>query len=900
MPAPRLLWLGGLALGAAVRGLYLLTPALDSDMAIVGLMARHILQGEFPIFFWGQPFAGTIESLLAAVLFFLFGPSRLTLALSPFLFSLAFLVLTYRLAREAFDRQVGLLALYLAAIPAPFLITHSVTARSNYIENLVLGNLVLLLTLRVSREPGPGRRRFLFLLGLVAGLAWYESPQSIHYLLTGGLVLLLRAPRLLVRAESWSVPPAFLLGSLPFWLYNLRSPAESTFAAIHNQAGGQELARSLARYLAEKIPYVLGAVERGTGVQLSLALLVLVLYAAAFLHLLRRWKAPGSQLVLLFVLITSTVIVLGYNQGGSTRYLLPLYSVLPIMVAAFLASLRRLSVPLFATALVGLLASNLAATAARAEVLDAAKRQLYRSDLARDSGLIDFLQADGLTRVYVSDFWDAYRLTFDAQERVVFAEPSPSFYPPYTAWVDTAARYGYVVKGRQTVQDFKDTLQGVGGTYRKRRVSGYTIFDDLTPPAGPPLRALSREAWQGSASHAAADAAKAFDRDPFTSWRTGPLEAAEAYYQLDLGRLRTIAQVSLLPARAEEAPRAFRIQGSKDGERWETALAFPGAWRGLAWVESRLRMEDTGRIQARVRPVEARWLRITLLRGAGLEWSIRELFVSEVSPETTPPARPGALQAFRRGLERKDARDWPGAVRAFQEAVDEDPDWAEPHVQLVAASQQLGINREEPYERALGLERWGVAEPAARAFWKAAQVFPHSHHTDPLLRLLRLGGAAGVPERGEPITRRLAAFVPAEPVEASFGGRIRLLGYTVDRREVEPGGGVRLSYFWECLEEVSKDYVVFAHARRDGVEFGDDHAPLDGLYPTSRWRKGEVVREDRLLRIPDHLGPGPLVLVVGLWDPPSGKRLRVTGAAAKEDGVRLTRLLVAERAPRSR
>jgi hypothetical protein len=53
-------------------------------MAIVGLMGRHILQGEFPVFFWGQPFAGTLESFLAAVLFFVFGSSRLTLALPPF------------------------------------------------------------------------------------------------------------------------------------------------------------------------------------------------------------------------------------------------------------------------------------------------------------------------------------------------------------------------------------------------------------------------------------------------------------------------------------------------------------------------------------------------------------------------------------------------------------------------------------------------------------------------------------------------------------------------------------------------------------------------------------------------------------------------------------------------
>jgi len=54
MPVRTLPWLAGLlVLGAGVRAVYLVTPDLDSDMAIVGLMGRHILAGEFPIFFWG-------------------------------------------------------------------------------------------------------------------------------------------------------------------------------------------------------------------------------------------------------------------------------------------------------------------------------------------------------------------------------------------------------------------------------------------------------------------------------------------------------------------------------------------------------------------------------------------------------------------------------------------------------------------------------------------------------------------------------------------------------------------------------------------------------------------------------------------------------------------------------
>jgi hypothetical protein len=891
---PRALWLSALVLGVGLRAVYLLTPGLDSDMAIVGLMARHILDGEFPVFFWGQPFAGTIESYLAAALFAVIGPSRFALALSPFLVSLAFLLVTERLARDGFGREAGRLALLLAAVPAPFLVVHSVTARSNYIENLVLGSLLLLLALRLPREAGPGRRRGLFLLGLTGGLAWYESPQSIHYLLAAGLFLLLRGPRLLGRRDAAIVPPAFLLGSLPFWLYNLQAPVTSTFGAIYAQAGRGDLLHSLARYLTEKVPYVLGAVGQRGDVHFSMGDLLFALYAAAFLFLLCTWRAPGSQLVLLFLIVTSAIVVAAYNQGGTTRYLLPLYSVLPVMMAAFLVRLRRLSVPIFATAVAGLLLTSLASNLLRAEALDPTQHALYRAQREQEARLVDFLRGEGLTRVYVLDFWDAYRLTFDAQETVVFAEPGPSFYPPHTAAVDGAARYGYVVKGVQTVQDFEDTLRGVGVTYRNRRVSGYTVFDAFQPPAGPPVRALARRDWRGSASHAATDPDQALDGDPFTSWRSGRPAQPEASYQVDLGRVRTIGRVALLPGRSPSPIGSFRIEGSTDGERWQPGLAFPGLWRSLMWTGSRLQVDSLGGVETRFPPLPARWVRVTFLRGGeGTEWSIRELFVSEVGSEAGRPAAPVAA-AYDRGRADEAEQRWPDAVRALQAAVDHDPDWEPAQRELLLAAERLGVDQEDLYERAVALEARGLGPLAARVFWQAAQAFPHSNHSDPLRRLLQLEPADGHPGRLAAVQQRLQAFVPAEPVAARFGGKLALLGYSVDPREVPPGGRVRLSYFWQCLGAMDQDYVVFVHLRGEGGGFGDDHAPLEGLYPTSRWKTGEVVREDRTLVIPGAIKPGPLALTVGVWDPKSGRRLRVEGAAG-DDKVRVTQLSI--RAP---
>ncbi len=63
------------ALAVAARLPFLITGKIpfDSDEAVEGLMARHVLAGEFPAFFWGQAFKGVPEVYAAAGAFAVFG-----------------------------------------------------------------------------------------------------------------------------------------------------------------------------------------------------------------------------------------------------------------------------------------------------------------------------------------------------------------------------------------------------------------------------------------------------------------------------------------------------------------------------------------------------------------------------------------------------------------------------------------------------------------------------------------------------------------------------------------------------------------------------------------------------------------------------------------------------------
>src|SRR5688572_10673562 len=68
---------------------------VEADESVIGLMALHILAGEWPAFYWGQPSLGSLEAYLVAAVFATAGPSNLALKLVPTLAYLVFSLLLY-------------------------------------------------------------------------------------------------------------------------------------------------------------------------------------------------------------------------------------------------------------------------------------------------------------------------------------------------------------------------------------------------------------------------------------------------------------------------------------------------------------------------------------------------------------------------------------------------------------------------------------------------------------------------------------------------------------------------------------------------------------------------------------------------------------------------------------
>src|SRR5215813_13116599 len=144
----RLWWLPPLILAAIWRAIVLATGAVSfhSDEAIVGLMVRHINQGQpIPTFFYGQAYMGSLDPLLVSLMFRITGETVLGIRLVQSILYLLFVATTMLLAlRISHKRRVAIAAGILVALPASVMTLYATISLGGYGETLVIGNLLLL------------------------------------------------------------------------------------------------------------------------------------------------------------------------------------------------------------------------------------------------------------------------------------------------------------------------------------------------------------------------------------------------------------------------------------------------------------------------------------------------------------------------------------------------------------------------------------------------------------------------------------------------------------------------------------------------------------------------------------------------------------------------------------
>jgi hypothetical protein len=282
------------ALGAAVQGWAAAQwpQNFDSDEAIFGLMARHVQRGEFVPTVYGTEHLGSIESVVAAGSFSLFGESVTALRVGSVLLYAIFLILLAILVNRWFGYPVALVSLLMLALPGFHVLSWTYKPIGAYGTLLVLGTAMIFLS-QVKHKTDLSRTLAAGGLGILIGLGMWSNQMIVVYVAALGIVAFLASPEwnaLYARLEALSqehvhIPlrellPVVVLGAAgigvlaffssgcqPVWQFEkVESIARAVLAVL-----GLALGLSALRFSNRTTRLVMngGALALGTGVGYS-------------------------------------------------------------------------------------------------------------------------------------------------------------------------------------------------------------------------------------------------------------------------------------------------------------------------------------------------------------------------------------------------------------------------------------------------------------------------------------------------------------------------------------------------------------------------------------------------------------------------------------------------------
>ncbi len=422
--------------GLAIRFWVLASPfgEVDSDEAVVGLMARHFLDGRVDTFFWGSNYGGTLDQMLTAGVFAVVGSSVLALKLVQVFLAGVACVLTWRVGRRVVGEgpaRVAALLFWIA--PAAYLL-FSTKSRGWHWLGLCLALGIVLVCLRLVSRP---RWLEMAVLGLLVGLAFWTSPALAFVVVPAVVYAVVRRPGLL--RQAWVAVPPFLLGAAPWIRYNLLYG----FVSLEQLPPGVQTTYvgRLTGFFVDGLPMALGLKVPYSGAWVAglVGVLAYGLALVGFVVLVVRHRRRLGPLLflaaaypLLFAVPTSSFYV------NEPRYVLYLAPVLALLVAFRLTTLARQG-----AALVVALALSVGGLASLSWWSDdhPGNYDLAAGDLSQVVAVLDARDIDAAW----ADYWTSYRLTFITDEEVVVASVDQVRHPPYQAEVREEPETAYIV-----------------------------------------------------------------------------------------------------------------------------------------------------------------------------------------------------------------------------------------------------------------------------------------------------------------------------------------------------------------------------------------------------------------------------------------------------------------------
>ncbi len=120
---------------------------------------------------------------------------------------------------------------------------------------------------------------------------------------------------------------------------------------------------------------------------------------------------------------------------------------------------------------------------------------------------------------------------------------------------------------------------------------------------------------------------------------------------------------------------------------------------------------------------------------------------------------------------------------------------------------------------------------------------------------------------------------PQHAIGANFDNKIELIG--VDITETQAGKPATFTWYWKALTDIKDDWKVFVHFDSSKKPFRQnlDHVPVDGMFPTGHWKKGQIIKDVQKVTVQRGFPAGKGVTYVGLYK--GNARMNVVNEVSK-------------------
>lgn len=528
-----------LLIAAAWKGVLLIWDVFpfNADEAVVALMARHILAGERPVFFYGQAYMGSLDAFLVAGGFILFGQNVWVIRLVQTFLYLGVILTTYLIGKEAFcSRRVGVLGALLLAVPTVNVTLYTTVSLGGYGEAMLLGSLAVLVSLVIVRRyltaaaklPPAG---LLFLWGLLTGCGLWANGLSLVFSVPAGLFLLWYVwpvrRKALISVLVWT-GMGILVGSLPWWIYAVQNGSRQlilellgTAVAVENGSWFARIVNHLVNFLILGVSVLLGLRPPWSVRWLALPLLpfVVLFWSACLVFCLRRLlnrkprllpsqimetqpRSDRSGYILLSgicLTLLSGFLFTHFGVDPSGRYFLPLAVPLALFAARFILSISRngwQTAGLLALVIGYHLWGTLQCAWRNPPGLTTQFYEPSIIDHQLDQSLIDFLKEEGELVGY-TNYWVSYPLAFHSEETLVFVPrlpyhldlrytPRDDRYLPYTDQVTGSSQVAYITTRSPALdQHLRAGFEELNITWREHQIGDYRVYYRLSRAVHP-------------------------------------------------------------------------------------------------------------------------------------------------------------------------------------------------------------------------------------------------------------------------------------------------------------------------------------------------------------------------------------------------------------------------------